>query len=148
MQQQSADDMSCQVASPVSTTSRAGHSNAARQLLSLVTRPRKSTLTAADGFNCHGWLQAYLVWGLCCFINSNATSDEALQVLIDRQNTSWAAALLGSLQAGAQGCCHTTRILPTMHTEPSVGMQQLQADSNDSQVNGSPNHSIWFDEAC
>lgn len=62
-------------------------------------------------------LQAHLVWGLGCFIDSDAALDEPLQVLLDGQNTRDTAALFHSLQTRTQGCCHTTHILPGMQTE-------------------------------
>lgn len=62
-------------------------------------------------------LQAHLAGGLGCFIDSDATLDEALQVLLDGQNTHDAATLFCSLQTWTQGCCHTTNILPGMQTE-------------------------------
>ena len=58
----------------------------------------------------------HLVWGLSCFIDSNATLDEPLQVLPDGQNTCWAAAVFCSLQTWSQGCCHTIYVLPGMQT--------------------------------
>lgn len=62
---------------------------------------------------------AHLVWRLGCFIDSNAALDEPLQILLDRQNTCGAAALFCTLQAGAQGHCHTTHILPGMQAAAS-----------------------------
>lgn len=80
----------------------------------------------ADGVR--GSLQAHLAWCLGCFVDGNAALDEALQVMLDGQDTCGAAALLCPLQAGAQGCCNTTHVLPVMHTATPFILQQMQAE--------------------
>ena len=73
--------------------------------------------TATEVCVLHLQLQTHLVWGLGRFIDSNATLDEPLQVLLDGRNTCGAAALFCSLQTWCQGCCQTIYVLPGMQTE-------------------------------